>query len=226
MNDISVKNEILERIRKGKPAPAPLPDVPEYPWPGDPTEKFIAQLIVFDGRAIKFKTRDDAVSWFKSQPEADSSRMKIYSSVADIAGNVGAEDAKDPEKIAQINTCVTEAGLGVGETGSVWVTDKSLGVAACALLSRRIFALLDAKKIKGGLCEAYNSIRLGDSQYGSFFSGPSATADIEAVRITGAQGHLALTAMIYNCEDASEPPELIVSPNADVSPWVKEEEKE
>ena len=41
---------------------------------------------------------------------------------------------------------VTEGELGVGEMGSIWVTDDSLGHAACALLSRRLFVFLDSKQ--------------------------------------------------------------------------------
>ncbi|MDE5831497.1 MAG: lactate utilization protein [Desulfovibrio sp.] len=214
------KNEILAKIRAGKPASQPLPDFPMYPYEGDPEKGFIDHLLGFDGRAIKFRSREDAVEWLKNQPEMEASKI-IYSSVPYIEGNFGEDELADLREAQKIETCVTESEMGVGETGSVWVTDKSLRHPVCALLSRRMFVFLDRSKLKGGMHEAYASIKLGDNQYGAFYSGPSATADIEAVRITGAQGPLALTVLLYNCADAKEPPELLISPNADSSVWEK-----
>lgn len=219
MNQQDTKNDILARIRSGKPALIPLPDVPAYGWPGDPLENFVGKLLSFDGKAVKFKTRADALAWLAGQPEMDSSKMAIYSSAEGVTGNVSEDDVADLHNAHKIDTCVSESSMGVGEMGSVWVTDESLRHAACALLSRRLFMFLDAKKIVGGLHEAYASMKLADHQYGSFYTGPSATADIEAVHITGAQGPLSLTVMIYNCPDAPEKPELMVSPTADTSVW-------
>lgn len=219
MNQQDTKNDILARIRSGKPALIPLPDVPAYGWPGDPLENFVGKLLSFDGKAVKFKTRADALAWLAGQPEMDSSKMVIYSSAEGVTGNVSEDDVADLHNAHKIDTCVSESSMGVGEMGSVWVTDESLRHAACALLSRRLFMFLDAKKIVGGLHEAYASMKLADHQYGSFYTGPSATADIEAVHITGAQGPLSLTVMIYNCPDAPEKPELMVSPTADTSVW-------
>lgn len=219
MNQQDTKNDILARIRSGKPALIPLPDVPAYGWPGDPLENFVGKLLSFDGKAVKFKTRADALAWLAGQPEMDSSKMAIYSSAEGVTGNVSEDNVADLHNAHKIDTCVSESSMGVGEMGSVWVTDESLRHAACALLSRRLFMFLDAKKIVGGLHEAYASMKLADHQYGSFYTGPSATADIEAVHITGAQGPLSLTVMIYNCPDAPEKPELMVSPTADTSVW-------
>ena len=49
----------------------------------------------------------------------------------------------------------------------------------------------------GNMHDAYNFIDLKNNQYGSFFTGPSATADIEAIHITGAQGEISLTVFLY-----------------------------
>ncbi len=219
MNQQEIKDDILSRIRAGKPELCPLPDVPMYAYAGVPLDGFIKQLLSFDGKAIKFKTRQDAVSWLKSRPEMEGSTQTIYSSAKDIDGNVSESELADLHNAHKIDTCVTESEMGVGEMGSVWVTDESLVHAACSLLSRHLFIFLDSKNVVGGLHEAYAALKLADHQYGSFYTGPSATADIEAVHITGAQGPLALTVMVYNCDDAPDVPQLMVSPNADTSVW-------
>lgn len=219
MEQQDIKNEILARIRMGKPAPHPLPEVPMYAYTGNPVEGFVSQLLSFDGRAVKFKTRQEAVDWLTALPEMDLSKTAVYSAADGVKGNVTEEDVADLHNAHRIETCVAESDMGVGEMGSVWVTDDTLRHAACALLSRHLFIFLDSSRIVGGLHQAYASLNLGQHQYGSFYTGPSATADIEAVHITGAQGPLSLTVMLYNCDDAPAKPELMVNPNADTSVW-------
>lgn len=219
MKQEDIKKRILDCIRAGKPQPIPLPEVPMYSVAGNPVENFITHLLSFDGKAIKFKTRDDAIAWLKSRPEADTTARAIYSAVEDVEGNITERDVADLHNAHKIETCIAESSLGVGEMGSVWLTGESLRHAPCALLSRHMFIFLDSKKIVGGMHDAYATLQISKHQYGSFFTGPSATADIEAVHITGAQGPLSLTVMLYNCDDAPPNPELLVSPTADTSVW-------
>lgn len=221
MNQQSAMQKILVRIRAGKPESLPLPAIPLYSCSGDPVENFISHLLNFDGRAIKFRTRDEAVAWLGQEGETDFSKHIVYSTAAGVKGSIDESDLADLRNSGKIEVCITEGELGVGEMGSIWVTDRSLGKPACALLSRQLFVFLDSARIIGGLHEAYAALKLGESQYGAFYAGPSATADIEAVHITGAQGPIALTVLLYNCQDAEEPPKLLVSPNADSSPWQK-----
>lgn len=88
--------------------------------------------------------------------------------------------------------------MGIGETGSVVVDARSLGQASNGLLALNLYLLLDREKIVDGLQATYGSLDLSGYQYMAFFSGPSATADIEAVHITGAQGPLSLTVLLYS----------------------------
>lgn len=219
MDQQDIKNEILSRIRAGKPALHPLPDVPMYHCTGDPVGNFISRLLSFDGRAMKFRTQQDAIGWLRTVPEMNLERIAVYSTADGVDGNITEEDIADLHNAHRIETCVTESDLGVGEMGSVWVTDESLGHAACALFARHLFVFLDSSRIIGGLHQAYASLNLGEHQYGSFYTGPSATADIEAVHITGAQGPLSLTVLLYGCDDAPATPELLVNPDADTSMW-------
>lgn len=223
MTQQSAEMEILERIRKGKPQPQALPELPAYACPGDPLENFIGKLVGFDGRAIKFGSREEAVKWLLGQPGLDPAKKRIYSKASGVPGNVTEAELADLRNAASIHSCVTEGQLGVGEMGAIWVTNASLGHTVCALLARQLFILLDRAALVGGMHEAYARISLREHQYGSFFTGPSATADIEAVHITGAQGPLGLTALIYNCPDAPAEPVLIVNPEADSSIWIKDE---
>ena len=194
-NTTSSRDAILEKIRNGKSHLLSLPDVPIFAYTGDLQEGFIQHLTGFDGKAECFETRAQAIAWLDKQ--CDKTAKCIFSNVPEYQGTIALTDLNDPHDAHKIDICIAEGELGVAETGSVWVTNKSLGLAAAALFSTDLYLLLDRANLKGGLHEAYQVLHLTDTQYGSFYTGPSATADIEAVHITGAQGEISLTVLLY-----------------------------
>lgn len=192
--DTSARERILSRIRTSLPAETQLPDVPLFEVRGDKISNFITKLESFDGKAVRVATRGQALQWLAENIRSDN--KTVFSSVAGFEGNFEVNDYTDPHSANVVDICVARGILGVGETGSVWVTEESLGMTACALFSTDLYLLLDTDKIYSGLHQAYQAIDLSTSRYGSFFTGPSATADIEAVHITGAQGEISLTVIL------------------------------
>lgn len=171
------------------------PVVKHYQWPGSALENFKNKLVGFDGAFQDFESREQAISWLEQN--IDHSDKKVYSAISEFEGNVKPSEVTDPHHANIVDICVADGCYGVGESGSVWVTDKSLGEPACALFSTDLYLLLPKEKIVSSLQEAYEVINLGSTPYGSFYTGPSATADIEAVHITGAQGEISLTVLLY-----------------------------
>lgn len=192
---MSSKSEILSRIRQSRPTPVPLPDVPMYDIAGDPVNNFIEKLESFDGKALQFPDRDSALRWLDAN--IDRKGKVVFSSLPDWQGNLPLSQVADPHAAHVIDTCVAQGLMGVGEMGSVWVTDESLGKGACALMATDLYLLLHRDTILPGMHQAYAALDLRAHPYGSFFTGPSATADIEAVRVTGAQGPVTLTVLLH-----------------------------
>lgn len=184
----------MARIRSSLPEEVSHPDVPMYDVAGDPIANFTAKLESFDGKAVRLTSQEEALDWLDSN--IDRKRRRVFSTVAGFEGNFDANDSTNPHTANVVDICVAKGILGVGETGSVWVTEESLGLTACALFSTDLYLILDADKIYSGLHQAYAALDLSTLHYGSFFTGPSATADIEAVHITGAQGEISLTVLI------------------------------
>ncbi len=56
--------------------------------------------------------------------------------------------------------------------------------------------LLDANELVDNTHDAHGRIDLGNTPYGCFVTGPSATADIEGALIHGAQGVRSLTVLL------------------------------
>lgn len=196
-NNTSSRQDILERIRAGRPAGQhPLPEIPQFTVPGNPVDNFCLKLMGFHGQAFMFDNRRAALDWLVRN--VGMNEKKVYSALPDFEGNVDPLTLDDdPHRAVAVDICVAQGEYGVGEMGSVWVTDRSLGLAAAALLCTDLYLLLDRRNILPDLHRAYAAIKPQATAYGSFFTGPSATADIEAVHITGAQGEISLTVLLY-----------------------------
>lgn len=193
------RDSILEKIKGAKPEARPVPEIPVFHIPGDPLHNFIAHLKGFDGDCQMFATRKDAAEWLKENVVKPD--KKVFSAAKDVAGNMQLCDFGTPADMNVIDICIGEAKLAVGETGSLLVDTQSLGAPAAALFSTDLYLLIDRNRMVRGLQEAYLLTDLTENRYTTFFSGPSATADIEAVHITGAQGEISLTAVMYNCTE-------------------------
>lgn len=112
----------------------------------------------------------------------------ICSAVPEIAGTRRAENVRDPHDLADVDVGVVRAQFGVAESGAVWLTQEDLVVDALGFLSQHLIVLLDSKQIVPDMHAAYRRVRLHETAFGCFMMGPSATADVEATLVHGAQG--------------------------------------
>jgi L-lactate dehydrogenase complex protein LldG len=130
-----------------------------------------------------------------SVAEAESKLMAIHpgakvvcSAVPEIAGTRRVEKVRDPHELADVDVGVVRAQFGVAETGAIWLTHEDLVVDALAVLSQHLIVMLDPEQIVPDMHDAYRRVRLNETSYGCFMMGPSATADVEATLVHGAQG--------------------------------------
>ena len=112
----------------------------------------------------------------------------VCSAVPEIAGTRRVENVRDPHELADVDVGVVRAQFGVAETGAIWLTQEDLVVNALAVLSQHLIVLLDPEQIVSDMHEAYRRVRLNETAFGCFMMGPSATADVEATLVHGAQG--------------------------------------
>lgn len=192
----SMRDRIFQRLRSNRPAPVEHPEIPRFAIPGEMESNFISHVETYDGKVVNCSKRDDAIRWLREhlRPAADK---KVLSMIPDFDGNVTMSDLPTPQDAHELDACVAEGILGIGETGSILIEPETFGRASNGLLALNLYILLDRSKMVDGVQDAYSKMDLASTQYSSFFSGPSATADIEAVHITGAQGPLSLTVLLY-----------------------------
>jgi L-lactate dehydrogenase complex protein LldG len=112
----------------------------------------------------------------------------ICSAVPEIPGTRRVDSIRDPHELADVDVGVVRAQFGVAESGAVWLTQEDLIVNSLGFLSQHLVVLLDPEQIVADMHDAYARVRLDQTAYGCFMMGPSATGDIEATLVHGAQG--------------------------------------
>lgn len=189
------RESILNSVKNNQPSPIPLPELPTFPQPQleELVSAFTTQLGAMGGKAIKINDLSEVNSQIaKLYPDAEV----ICSVVPEVKGTLILTETTTPQDLADVDVAVVRAQFGVAETAAVWLTEADLKVNAIAFLTQHLIVLLDTKELVTDMHTAYNRIDLNKSPYGVFMAGPSATGDIEAVIIHGAQGPRSLTVFL------------------------------
>jgi L-lactate dehydrogenase complex protein LldG len=181
------RERILSNIRANiPPIPVAHPTIPVFERTRtDLKSSFERRLADAGGAAHETGSRQEAAEKLAAlHPKADV----ICSAVPEISGTRRAETVGDPHELADVDVGVVRARFGIAETGAVWLTQEDLIVNALGFLSQHLVVFLDPAEIVAGMHEAYARVRLDQTAYGCFMMGPSATGDIEATMVRGAQG--------------------------------------
>jgi len=184
----NAKEAILAAIRKNKPAAVIHPKLTDFGRSGvegDLLETFKKNLKAADSGCYEAENAEKA-QWLLQQIHPDA--KVIGSVVPEITGNRRIDESTDPHTLEDVEVGVVRAQFGVAENGAVWLSQSDLVVNALGFLSQHLLVLLDPGMILSHMHEAYQKADIFTQNYGCFMMGPSATADISAVHIKGAQG--------------------------------------
>lgn len=181
------REKILSAIRSNTPQrKLEHPGIANFEWIGGLLKAaFVQRLEEAGGAAHAVATPEEAEAKLRVlHPDA----KVVCSAVPEIAGTRRIEHVRDPHELADVDVGVVRAQFAIAESGAVWVTEEELVVNALAFLSQHLIVLLDPEQIVPDMHAAYHRVRLDKTAYGCFVMGPSATADVEATLVHGAQG--------------------------------------
>jgi len=186
------RENILKTIRQNKPiGNFQHPEIPSFKKNTlSLSEEFKTNLVIGGGTWVEIKEVKEIEAFIsKIHPDA----KVICSATPEVKGNKNISSIKNPHELNDVDVGVIRAEFGVSENGMVWITEKDLQVNALGFLSQHLVILLDPDKLAKDMYEAYKKVELDKNNYGCFMLGPSATADIGAVMVHGAQGARTLT---------------------------------
>jgi L-lactate dehydrogenase complex protein LldG len=198
------REQILSNIRANiPPQPVEHPQIPAFAKANVHLRPvFEKHLEEAGGSAHDIGSRAEAEAKIASlHPTA----RVICSVVPEVPGTRRAETIRDPHELADVDVGVVRAQFGVAESGAVWLTEEDLMVDALGFLSQHLIVLLDPEQIVADMHEAYARVRLDQTAFGCFMMGPSATGDIEATLVHGAQGARSLNVFFLASEDRVSP---------------------
>jgi L-lactate dehydrogenase complex protein LldG len=175
------------------------PTIPSYEsGPEDLLQEFQVNLLKAGGAFFKVSAIAEAQEIVKKiHPDASV----ICSATDEWKGTKDSHRVQQPHEMADVDLAIIRSTMGVAETGMVWLREVDLMISSLGFLCQHIVILLDPKRITRNMHTAYRQVELDKNNYGCFVMGPSATADIGAVLIHGAQGPRSLTVMFLE-----EPP--------------------
>lgn len=190
--NMDAKQAIIEAIRKNLPGEkVDYPGIPLNEKPGaDLLETFKKNLEIAAGTWHEVNSVDEAQQIMARQlPGA----KVIASATPEWIGNKSLGIDSAPQELNDVDLGVFRAQFGVSEMGMVWITEKDLVVNSLGFLSQHLAVLLDPNDLTENMHTAYQLVGKQFFRYGNFMMGPSATADIGAYLVHGAQGARTLT---------------------------------
>ncbi|CAL1520448.1 LUD domain-containing protein [Chitinophaga sp. MM2321] len=194
--DSNARNQVLAAVRSQQPTEkVTYPVIPVF------TTTITALLPAFEerlkeaGGEIFHPAGAAAAQDLLAQQYPDA--KVICSAAPEIRGNRDIHAVKNPNELADVDVGVIRARFGVAENGMVWLTQEDLVHNALGFLSQHLVILLSPAEIVTDMYDAYLHVHLEDTAYGCFMMGPSATADIGAVLVHGAQGARSLRVYLF-----------------------------
>lgn len=199
---MSARDEILTRVREAIAlAPASAPDLlREYRTrTGDGVETFIARLHHYQAQAHHVPESELGPTVVATLRERQARRIVAPEGIP-TAWLVGLEPLRDtPPLDSQMldgaDAVVTTCAVAIAQTGTI-VLDGSTGMGrrALSLVPDYHLCVVRSDQIVGSLPEAI--AKLDPLRPLTFISGPSATVDIEMVRVAGVHGPRRLEVVI------------------------------
>lgn len=191
------KKEILERCRRNALTSVERPDLSDIsPLTfEDPLQSFIYTCGIMASKVVEGVKRS----------EVDAKIRELFPEAKEIASNLREVSiaTRNPDTIAEARDLDgTDVGVisgvfGVAENGCIWIPQTMKEKAVC-FISENLVVLLPKSEIVSNMHEAYGRIAFNDYGYGVFISGPSKTADIAQVLVTGAQAARTLTVFLMD----------------------------
>ncbi|MFT4205211.1 MAG: LUD domain-containing protein [Chitinophagaceae bacterium] len=192
---MSTLDDIIGNIQANLPAhKVDYPNIPTFEKEGQDLVATFTRRVGNAGGTI-FQVNSIAEAQAIAQDKYATAKV-ICSATDEWQGNKPIDPHTDPRTMEDVDIAIVRSDLGIAEMGMVWLTEQRLKVISLAFLCQHIIVLLEPKKITANMHTAYRQVRLDIDNYGCFVMGPSATADIGAVLIHGAQGPRSLTVFL------------------------------
>ena len=158
--------------------------------------KFSEILSFVGGKAIEVKNYDEIKVDIQSHYSGVSriaTTITELSDLADFSLNI-----TDPHDLETLNLAIIEGDFAVAENAAIWVSEKHIPHRVLPMITQYLAIVIKKSDIIANMHRAYERVKVDETGFGTFISGPSKTADIEQSLVIGAHGARGLTVYILN----------------------------
>jgi len=187
------RQSILTNIKVSQPALQELPSIPDFSSGIDLLTEFTSKLDLISVKWMVLQEQMTVGDVISSQYKGMAT---ICSTVGGVASQITLNQDMKPHLLKDVDLTILRGEFGVAENGAIWVSEDNMVVRASAFITQHLVLLLSKDAIVETMHQAYKRIDLNQTDYGVFIAGPSKTADIEQVLVTGAHGPRSLMVIL------------------------------
>ena len=149
-------------------------------------EKFSEILNFVGGKALEVNSyqeiKDDVREHYQGVTNI-ATTIEELSALADFSLNIS-----DPHELEMLNLAIIKGDFAVAENAAIWVSEKQLPHRALPMITQYLAIVIHKSDIVTNMHRAYERVKIDETGFGTFVSGPSKTADIEQSLVIGAHG--------------------------------------
>lgn len=156
-------------------------------------EKFAEILSFVGGKAIAVNNYDEIKADIEAHYQGVrniATTIPELSELADFSLNIS-----DPHDLETLNFAIIKGDFAVAENAAIWVSEKHLHHRVLPMITQYLAIVIHQSDIVTNMHRAYERVKVDETGFGTFISGPSKTADIEQSLVIGAHGARGL--MVY-----------------------------
>ena len=200
---MSTRDQMLARVRRNKPEPLPLPDVPTFVNEADDQFTRFRDALAFVGGKLLELQPGDSLGEQLRQAFPDAERIASSLPLPEFSlVDVGLETSK--VVLEQIDLAVLKGEFFVAENGAVWLPEPNMINRSLPFITQHLVLVVGRDTLVPNMHVAYQHVDRESLTYGVFICGPSKTADIEQSLVVGAHGPRSLTIVLTTEENVVE----------------------
>nr|MBI1230442.1 lactate utilization protein B/C [Cytophagales bacterium] len=191
------REQILEAIKKYKPAATGLPEHLSYPTLE--VDQLIGQFqqssMLNGGKTIVIKTVEEVSSYL--QVHFDK-QLQVVSLIPELQGTLDITKILDPHDLEAVELAVLRGTWAAAENAAIWMPEENLVHRALPFIAQHLAVVIESKNLVRDMHAIYEKIKVDEFGYGVFIAGPSKTADIEQSLVIGAHGPRSMTVFLVS----------------------------
>ena len=148
--------------------------------------KFAETLSFVGGKAIEVTDYEAIKADVREHYQGVSNIATTLPELAELADF--SLSVSDPHELEMLNLAIIKGDFGVAENAAIWVSEKHLPHRVLPMITQYLAIIIYKKDIITNMHRAYERVKINETGFGTFISGPSKTADIEQSLVIGAHG--------------------------------------